>query len=196
MDTWEVIRSRKAIRDYADTPVPEPVIRRILQAGRLAGSAKNVQPWTFILVRNKERKQALSRCGYFARHLAHAAFAVVVCTPVDQRRWASFDVGRATQNMVLAAWDQGVGSCVAALHKGGCARSLLKVPESHDIQIAIAFGYPAEGGEGAIQHFVRTQVLRVRGRKPLSELLFYEEWGRRKPEGSVERGKKQGVEHV
>ena len=182
METWDAIRTRRAIRDYADIPVPDPIVHRILNAGRLAGSAKNVQPWKFILVRDKERKRALSKCGRFARHLARAAFVVVICTEASHRRWAAFDSGRATQNMVLVAWDQGVGSCVAALHNETCARQLLAVPETMDIQIAIGFGYPSEGGEGAIQRFIRTQVLRVTGRKPLEELVFYEQWGRKDDE--------------
>ena len=177
METWEVIRTKRAVRDYEPRPVPAEVVERVLQAGRLAGSARNLQPWRFILVRETENKEALSRCGRYARHLAQAAFVVVLCTEREARRWAPFDAGRAAQNMMLAAWDQGVGSCVVALHDEASARTLLGIPEAYDIQVAIAFGYPLAAGEGPVQRFIRTRVLGVRGRKPLDELVFYERWG-------------------
>lgn len=179
METWDAIRSKRAIRDYDPRPVPDDVIRRVLDAGRRAGSARNVQPWRFILVRDPERKKALSECGRFAGHLATAAFAVVICTDAGHRKWAGFDAGRAAQNMMLAAWDQGVGSCVVALHDEARARDLLGVPPTYDIQVAIAFGYPSTQGEGRFQRFVRTKVLRVTGRRPLEEMVFEEQWGRR-----------------
>jgi nitroreductase len=177
METWTVIRTKRAVRDYDPRPVPEEVIHRVLQAGRLTGSARNLQPWRFILVREEKGKKALSRCGRFASHLASAAFVVVICTEARHRRWAAFDAGRAAQNMMLAAWDQGVASCVAALHDEKCAREALGIPEDYDIQIAIGFGYPSPAGEGPIHRFIRTKVLRVQGRKPLQELVFYERWG-------------------
>ena len=179
METWEAIRTKRAIRDYDPRPVPDEIIRRVLDAGRRAGSARNVQPWRFILVRDEARKKALSECGRFAGHLATAAFAVVICTDAGHRKWAGLDAGRAAQNMMLAAWDQGVGSCVVALHDEARARQLLGVPPTHDIQVAIAFGYPASKGEGRFQRFVRTKVLRVTGRKSLEEVVFEERWGKR-----------------
>ncbi len=178
METWETIRTKRAVRDYDTRPVPDEVIQRVLQAGRLAGSARNIQLWRFILIREKATKKALSECGRYARHLAHAAFVIVLCTEGSARRWASFDAGRAAQNMMLAAWDEGVGSCVVALHDETCARALLGVPSEYDIQVAIAFGYPIPSGEGPIQRFIRTKVLGVHGRKPLEELVFHEHWGR------------------
>ena len=177
MDTWTVIRTKRAVRDYDPRPVPEEVIRRVLQAGRLTGSARNLQPWRFILVREEEGKKALSQCGRFAGHLVGAAFVVVICTEARHRRWAAFDAGRAAQNMMLAAWDQGVASCVAALHDEKRAREALDIPGDYDIQVAIGFGYPSPAGEGPIHRFIRTKVLRVQGRKPLQELVFNERWG-------------------
>lgn len=177
METWEVIRTKRAVRDYDDRPLPERVLHRILNAGRLAGSARNAQPWRFIVVREASQRQRLSRCGRFARHLAHAPCVIVICTDVQHRRWAAFDAGRAAQNMVLAAWDQGVGSCVTALHDEASAREVLRIPDTFDIQVAIAFGYPSPAGEGPIHRFIRERVLRVTGRRPLHELVYYEVWG-------------------
>ena len=177
MDTWDVIRTKRAIRDYDSRPIPDEVLQRILNAGRLSGSARNAQPWRFIVVRDAARRHQLSRCGRFARHLAHAPCVVVVCTAAQHRRWAAFDAGRAVQNMVLAAWDQGVGSCVTALHDEKSAREVLKIPESFDIQVAVAFGYPSPAGEGPFHRFIREKVLRITGRRPLSELVYYETWG-------------------
>ncbi len=183
METWEVIRTKRAVRDYDDRPIPEDALRRILNAGRLAGSARNAQPWRFLVVRDPERRRALSRCGRFARHLAQAPCVIVLCTDAQHRRWAAFDAGRAAQNMMLAAWDLGIGSCVTALHDEACARRLLGIPETFDIQVAIAFGYPSPQGEGPVQKFIREKVLRVTGRKPLHDLVYYETWGARAGDG-------------
>lgn len=176
-DTWATIRTKRAVRDYDARPVPEAIVQRVLEAGRRTGSARNLQPWRFILVREPANKRALSRCGRFAAHLADAAFVVIICTEAGRGRWSAFDAGRAAQNMMLAAWDQGVGSCPVSLHDEEKARQHLGVPQDYEIQIAIAFGYPSPEGEGPIQRFIRTKVLRVHGRKPLRELVFYERWG-------------------
>jgi len=177
--TWTTIRTKRAVRDYDPRPVPEEIIHRVLDAGRLAGSARNLQPWRFILVRQKETRQALSKCGRFASHLAGAAFVVVICTAADRRRWAAFDAGRAAQNMMLAGWDQGVGSCATGLHNEARTRQLLGIPEDYDIQVAIAFGYPAPSGEGPVRRFIRARVLGLQVRKPLHEIVYHERWGQR-----------------
>jgi len=177
-DTWTTIRTKRAVRDYDPRPARD-IIHRVLDAGRLAGSARNLQPWRFILVRESATLQALSKCGRFASHQAGAAFAVVICTAADRRRWAAFDAGRAAQNMMLAGWDQGVGSCATGLHNEARTRQLLGIPEDYDIQVAIAFGYPAPSGEGPVRRFIRARVLGLQVRKPLHEIVYHERWGQR-----------------
>lgn len=140
METLEAIRTKRAVRQYRDEPVPEDVLRQILDAGRLAQSSKNTQPWHFLVVRDRERLKALAECGRYAQHVAQSAFTVVILQKTD---WA-FDIGQAAAYMQLAGWDLGVSSCLVYLHEAEKAHKLLNAPPELSIQIAIAFGYAAQ----------------------------------------------------
>ena len=72
MDVWDAIREKRAVRRFTDAPLPDAVARRILDAGRRAQSAKNSQPWDFVVVRDRERLRALSQCGAWLGHVAGA----------------------------------------------------------------------------------------------------------------------------
>lgn len=158
--------AKRETRLYRDKPVPDEVVLKVLEAGRLAGSAKNRQPWEFILIRDKERLAELSRYGQFASHLPNASFAVVIVTP-DTYIQDRFDAGRAAQNMMLAAHILGVGSCPITLHDEAGAKSFLKIPDKLRLAVCIAFGYSAEGKP-------RGKV----ARKDLREILHLEEYGK------------------
>jgi nitroreductase len=108
VDTYLAVASKRDWRSYADRPVHEVVQRRILDAGRLSGSASNRQPWRFVVVEDEEWKQALAGTVYSPANVQAAAFAVAIVTEGGGR---PFDVGRAAQNMMLAAWNDGVVSC-------------------------------------------------------------------------------------
>src|SRR4051812_48017916 len=104
MDTLLAIASRREVRSYADRPIPEPVLRRILDAGRLAGSARNRQPWRFVVVESREALGRLAETVYAPDNVRGAAVAVAIVAR------NSLDTGRCAQNMLLAAWNEGVGS--------------------------------------------------------------------------------------
>ena len=108
MDTYLAVASKRDWRSYADRPVPEDVQRKILDAGRLAGSSQNVQPWTFVVVESAEAKARVAQTVYAADNIANCAFAVGIAT---EGGGYPVDVGRALQNMFLAAWNEGVVSC-------------------------------------------------------------------------------------
>jgi nitroreductase len=169
METYETIRTIRAVRQYDPRPVPQEVIQRILNAGRLTGSSKNTQPWEFILVQSHDVLVALSKCGNYASHLPHGNFAIVVVT--DKLAKASFDAGRCCQNMMLEAWHEGVGSCVATMHRALEAEQVLDIPDDYELQIVIAFGYPVPE---AVQ-----PAPRKGGRKPLDGMVHYNRWGNR-----------------
>lgn len=177
MDTYDTIITRRAVRHFTDQPLPEEVLTRILQAGRWAGSSKNTQPWRFIVVRKRETLEHLATCGRYASHLRGAALAIVIVTEVATAARGAFDTGRAVQNMVLAAWAEGVGSCVAGLHDEACARAALDVPEAWQIQIALSFGYPDPGAPSTIEGRPREAILPSLGRRPLEEIVHWEKWG-------------------
>lgn len=170
MDVLKAIRTKHAVRQFSDQPVPDDVITQILDAGRRSQSSKNTQPWDFVVVRNRETLVALSKLGDYAGHLAGANFAVLLVGQAGQLwngfDWKSFDIGQASSYLQLAAWELGVGSCIATLYKADEAKALLGVPADHTLSVALSFGYPAADWENA----------RMGGRKPLDELVRWEHW--------------------
>jgi nitroreductase len=157
MNTLEAIRTKRSVRQFNDDPVPEELIRKILNAGRHAQSSKNEQPWTFILIQDKERLKAVGECGKYAGHIAGAAFAVVL---VDHSNW-SFDIGQAAAYLQLAAWELGVSSCIAYFGLQDELKELLGIPAAASADIGLSFGYSAEEPRG----------MKKAGRKPLDEIV-------------------------
>ncbi len=178
MDVFHAIRTLRAVRQYTDLPVRDETVTRILEAGRWAGSAKNTQPWSFIVVKNRETLERLAKCGDYASHLADAACAIVVVSEPTPR--ASFDCGRAIQNMMLAAWGDGVGSCIVSMHREADAKRILDIPESARLQQVIALGHPQPNVVPMINGRPLSAVLASTGRKPLAELLHQDKWGARR----------------
>jgi nitroreductase len=157
MNTIDAIRTKRSVRQFTDEPVSEEVIRKILDAGRHAQSSKNEQPWTFLLIQDRERLKAVSECGNYARHIAGSAFAIVL---VDYNNW-SFDIGQVAAYLQLAAWDFGVSSCIAYFGLQDELKALLGIPAEASAEIGISFGYSAE----------EPHRLKRSGRKPLDEIL-------------------------
>lgn len=174
MDILTALTTLRSVRQYRDAPVEGAIITRILEAGRWAGSAKNTQPWQYILIQRRETLAALSAYGSYASHLRHAAFAVLVVTPLAAR--AEFDAGRTVQNMLLAAWAEGVGSCIVSLPQEEGVKKLLGIPDEYKVQQAIAFGYPEQGVVPTVEGKPLNEVLASLGRKPLDELVHHERW--------------------
>jgi len=164
----------RAIRQFDKRAVDERVVKRILEAGRWAGSAKNVQPWHFIVVRDEQTLSKLAKCGNYASHLYGAPIAVVIVTPPIPH--VDFDSGRAAQNMMLTAWQYGVGSCIATLHEQEAAKKALHIPEPFQIRQAISFGYPRLDIEPTIEGKPLKDVLASLGRKPIAEMVHLEKW--------------------
>lgn len=179
METLECIHKCKAIRFYAETPVPEDTLMAILEAGRRAGSGKNTQLWHFIVIRDAEQKAALAATGGYASHFKDAAFGIVIASEINPYVPAIsyFDVGRAAQNMMLAATALGVGSCPAGFRDDPVrAAQLLGLPDNRELVIGIAFGYPDKSRVKDEAEF-RSRVLDTQGRKALAELASVERFG-------------------
>jgi nitroreductase len=141
VDTYLAIASRRDQRRYTDDPLPAEVVGRILDAGRLAGSASNRQPWTFAVVEGRERIERLAE-GVFAPENVRSA-ALVVAVLVTGKGPTSFDAGRAAQNMLLAAWNDGVSSCPNGLKDPEAVASALGAGEDERPVIVLTFGAPA-----------------------------------------------------
>ncbi|MBM3677705.1 MAG: hypothetical protein FJW96_07460 [Actinobacteria bacterium] len=140
MDTFLAIASRRDERRYAAAPLPAAVVERILDAGRLTGSARNTQPWTFVLPESAERIQAIARAVYVPENVTSAGLVVAVV--VSGSGSARFDAGRASQNMLLAAWNEGVSSCPNGVADVALARAALALDDDATVAIVLTFGLP------------------------------------------------------
>ncbi|HUG95320.1 MAG TPA: nitroreductase family protein, partial [Pleomorphomonadaceae bacterium] len=149
METWQAINTVRVVRRFADKPLADEHLERILNAARRTGSSKNEQKWAFISVTDREVLRQLTGVGRYADHLAGAPVAVALVTPHDSGRGGRggrsllWDLGRAAQNMVLAAWELGIGSAPATVSDFDLAAQLLGLPGGQRCEYLLSFGYPA-----------------------------------------------------
>jgi nitroreductase len=172
MDTWTAINSVRVVRQFTDEPIARPDLDRILNAGRRAGSSKNQQRWAFIVVREREHLREMASVGRYAGHLAGAAAGVALVRPaVDGSRLNSvmWDLGRAAQNMVLAAWELGIGSVPATVYDHALASRLLGLPDDQRCDFLLSFGHPADREK-------LTAPNKAGGRVPLQDIVHEERW--------------------
>jgi nitroreductase len=173
METWQAINSVRVVRQFTDEPIAEQHLERILNAGRRTGSSKNRQDWAFVLVRERENLRQLAKVGRYADHLATAPAAIALVRPdardEHQLRTLMWDLGRAAQNMVLAAWELGIGSVPATVYDLDLAGRLLGLPADRRCDFLMSFGYPADRS-------VLTEPNRSGGRLTLDEVVHQEHW--------------------
>jgi nitroreductase len=170
METWDAITSRRNVRQFADRPIADADVDRILEAGRRAPSSRNWQPWSFIAVTDREMLRELSQVWRGGGHIAGSALTVVVLLPTldaNQRLRANFDVGQTAMQMMIAAADLGIGSGHSAIGDQERARALLGYPGDSEGVIMIDFGYPADRP---------LTPIRRPDRRPLSEVVHRERW--------------------
>jgi nitroreductase len=139
VDTYLAVASKRDWRSYADRPIPEEVRRKILDAGRLSGSAVNRQPWTFVVVESADRTDALAELVHEGRNVRTAAFVVAIATAGGG---SPLDVGRAMQNMMLVAWNDGVASCPNGMADTAAAGRALGLEDDLQPVNVLTFGYP------------------------------------------------------
>jgi nitroreductase len=139
MDTFLAIASKRDQREYADREIPENIARRILDAGRIAGSASNKQPWRFLVVETHELRERVAQTVYVPGNILGSRLAVAIVVAGN----ANFDAGRAAQNMMLAGWNDGVTSCPNGMPERAVTGGLLGLGEDEQVVTIISFGYPA-----------------------------------------------------
>ena len=142
MSLLDVIFRRRSIRRYESEAVPDEVLKNILEAGRLAPSGDNLQPWHFIVITDPEIKRRLST-GTWRRFIKDSAFTIAGCGDKNSK-WSTVDVAIALENMVLAAEAQGVGSCWIGAFEEADIKQLLAIPDNLKVVALVSFGYPAE----------------------------------------------------
>ena len=141
MDAFLAVVSRREVRRYAVRAIPHDVQRRILEAGRLSGSAGNRQPWRFVVLRDRQLVERAAAAVWAPDNLLGAALVVAIV--VRGRGPLSFDAGRASQNMMLVAWNDGVGSCPNGVRDPSGMAGALALAEEDQVAIVLSFGYPA-----------------------------------------------------
>ena len=173
MEIWDAVDGIRVVREFSDEPLPDEHVTRIINAGRRAGSSKNLQRWGFVVVRDRDRLRELSKSGDFAGHVAGAAVAIALVTPdpahPDQPYSVLFDLGRAAQNMVLVAWDLGIGSVPATVYQQDLVRKVLELPPGLHCEYILSFGYPSDRD-------VLTRPKEAGGRRSLAEVRHEEVW--------------------
>jgi nitroreductase len=163
MEVFDAVRTVLAVRQFQEKPVPEPIIRQIVEAGHLTASSMNKQPWHFIIVEDKEMLRQLGALAQTGRYIAQAPLAIVV--GIEHTPFAVSDASRAIQSMILTAWSQGVGSNWVGFGNLKHINPVLGIPEGIDILAILPFGYPVTSiGKG------------MKKRKPLSEVAHRERW--------------------
>ena len=173
MSVWDAVNSKRVIRQFSDRPIEPEDLVRILNAGRRSASSKNLQRWQFVVCRDREHLEQLAKVGPWAGHLAGAAVAVALVTPdpkaADSPLSVLFDLGMAADNMMLVAWELGIGSAPATVYEHDLARELLGYPEDHHCEYLLSFGHPADPAD-------LDRPNRAGGRSALSDLLHDERW--------------------
>jgi nitroreductase len=166
MDVGLAVASKRDWRSYSRRPVPEDVQRRILDAGRLAGSAVNKQPWRFVVVESEEAKERVSQVVYAEGNIRTCSFAVGIAT---EEGGSAIDVGRALQNMFLVAWNEGVVSCPNGMRDQQAAARALGLDEGWLPVNIPSFGYPKR--DLAPESKSVAEWSAEANRKPLDELI-------------------------
>lgn len=171
METWDAICARRNVRQYQPQPVSDDDLNRIVEAGWRAPSAKNRQPWDFVIVTDPAQLKALSTVWRGAGHIASAPAAIVLVVPVppDERRLVTdnYDVGQATMAMMIAATDLGIGTGHSSVGDQEKARSILGVPDDHLVAFMLGVGYPADRP---------LTPIRKPDRRPLDEVVHRGRW--------------------
>jgi nitroreductase len=162
-DPYAAVLGLRVVRKYLAQPLSDEDVTAILEAGRWTGSAKNRQDWAFVVIDDPEQQARLADCGRFSQPLRDARFLVI---PVRLPDGYEFDIGRVSQNMMLAAAARGVGSCPVTLHDETCAAGVLGLPADHQARYALCFGYPDVAAEEASR-----AARSMGGRKPLTDLV-------------------------
>jgi len=171
MEAWDAIRARRNVRQYQPKPVSDEDMNRIAEAGWRAPSAKNRQPWDFVIVTDQTQLQELSTVWRGAGHIASAAAAIVLVVPLppDDRRLVTdtYDIGQATMAMMIAATDLGIGTAHSSVGDQEKARAILGVPDDHLVAFMLGIGYPADRPLAPI---------RKPNRRPFSEVVHHGRW--------------------
>jgi nitroreductase len=172
MEAYEAVQRRKSVRAYRPTPIPDGIIEKVLEAARVSPSAKNLQPWHFILVTDPEKRKALSK-GVYAKFVHEAPIVIVACG--DEKvspKWYAVDTSIALQSMVLTATGEGLGTCWVGSFDEEDVRKLLSIPDHLRVVALLPIGYPRDKLD-----LTRAINNAIRKRKTLKQIVSQEKYG-------------------
>ncbi|MDP6072287.1 MAG: nitroreductase family protein [SAR202 cluster bacterium] len=173
MEVYEAIQTRLTVRQFKPDAVPDDVVMKLLRAGQWAPSSRNLQPWHFIVVRDRDMLKQIGAVATSGSFVADAPMAIAIA--MDNADRAELDAGRALQQMELVAWDEGLGTCFVGLRveeQNRKVKELLGIPEGMELITILPFGYRDE-------KLRRTR----RPREALSGIAHDERFGQANPEG-------------
>jgi nitroreductase len=173
MDVFEAIQKRRSIRSYEDTSVPKETLTKLLEAARMAPSAKRVQPWHFVVVTNEKKREQLSK-GIYAKWLHTAPVVIAACGDAKaSQKWYMVDVALALENMALAAVGEGLGTCFVGSFEEDDVKKVLGIPQEMRVVALLAVGYPKEKESitSKVFNFLSTK------RKAFEDIVSYETYG-------------------
>ena len=166
MDVFEVVKTMLAVREYTDQPIADEMLQRILEAGKMTASRKNLQPWHFVVVRDKDLLAQLADLAPSGDYISQAALAIAVFLEND-RPVTMTDGARAVQSMMLVAWGAGIGSNWVGWLKREEIKDLLDAPADYHLLTVLSFGHPTQ-----------RIGLGKKNRKALSEIAHAERYGK------------------
>lgn len=165
-ETLRSLRRLRVVRNFQPEPVADRDLDRILEVARWTGSSKNRQSWVFVVIRDRTQLDLLAECGSFTTPIRGSALVIAPVGLPDVYEW---DLGRVSQNIMLAAAAVGVGSCPVTLHRTEAGRAVLGLPDDHLCKVVIALGYP----DGIAEQAARS-TNPLSGRRALSDLVRFE----------------------
>ena len=170
-DLISFLRTLRAVRSFRPDPIPQDVLDDILGVARWSGSASNKQPWEILVIRERDTLRSLASVDGYAGHLAGAPLGIVLVMAGDRAEQETYDEGRLSERIMLAAHAHGVGSSIGWIVGSGrdAAKELLGVPQEKVVRTAISLGYPDEGAR-------RYRRGRGQARKPLAEIVREESY--------------------
>ncbi len=176
MDVFETISTRSVVRKFKPDIIPDEILLKILEAARWAPSPFNTQPWEFIIIKDKETLKSIAEYARYSGYLENAPMAIaVIVSPVDGKfTWINslgeprYAAAMAVQNMMLAAWELGIGTCWISIEREKVSE-ILKVPKTHFVLTVMPIGYPETPPPRHDES----------SRKKLEGMIFYEKHGRK-----------------
>ena len=169
MEVYDAVLSRLTVREFKPDPVPDEVIHKLLEAGRLSPSSQNLQPWHFVVIRDGDTIKRLGDMATQGPFIGDAPLAIAIVT--DDTPRAPLDAGRALQQMELVAWEEGLGTCFVGIREAEQNRAikeLLNIPDNLALLTILPFGYRKSVNMGRLGR---------RNRRRLEEVAHVERFG-------------------